>query len=250
MFIGLPLLTVGYLSVVTAWQFPQLWDAPFSFRHWQSLLEDTNQLGRSLGLSLLISGSLALVGTALGFWVSRELCFRLQRRSWLQLAYYPYLIAPVVLGAMLQFYFVRWNLTGSILGVMLAQLLFIFPYSVLLLATFWSEEVRKLALQAHSLGASDRQVNRQIIFPLARPWLILSMVQCFLISWFEYGITQLIGVGKVPTLTIQVMHFVKEANPHQAALAASLMLLPLLFVLLANRRLLTNMMVHDRGSAT
>jgi putative spermidine/putrescine transport system permease protein len=244
-FIWLPLLCVGYLSVVTAWQFPLLWDAPFSLVHWQGLLQQTDGLAYSLGLSLLISGTLALSGTLFGFWISRELCFRLQARGWLQLAYYPYLIAPVVLGAMLQFYFVRWNLTGTTLGVMLAQSLFILPYSVLLLSTFWNEEIRKLAGQASSLGASKRQVDQRILLPLARPWLVLSLVQCFLISWFEYGITQLIGVGKVPTLTIKVMHFVKEANPHQAALAACLMLLPLLFVLLANRRLLTNRMAND-----
>jgi putative spermidine/putrescine transport system permease protein len=245
LFIWLPLLTVGYLSLVTAWQFPRLWDAPFTLAHWQSLLAGGDGLAYSLGLSLLISGSLAVLGTAFGFWVSRELCFRMPAGGWLKLAYYPYLIAPVVLGAMLQFYFVRWNLTGSILGVMGAQALFILPYSVLLLSTFWSEHIRKLALQAGSLGASSREVNRRILLPLARPWLLLSLVQCFLISWFEYGITQLIGVGKVPTLTIQVMHYVKEANPHQAALAASLMILLLLFVLLANRRLLTKTIADD-----
>lgn len=237
LFVVLPLISIIYLSLVSVWTFPDLLDAQFTGKVWGGLFTGNAALLASFGLSLFISGTLAVVATAFGYFISKFLLFELRKRSWIQLAFYPYLIAPVILGAMLQFYFVRWGLTGTVAGIMIAQAFFILPYSVLLLSTFWTEQLRQLAFQAYSLGANSQQVNREILFPMAKPWLLLSLVQCFLISWFEYGMTQLIGVGKINTLTISTMRYVKEADPHQAALSACLMIIPVLIILVINQRL-------------
>ncbi|MCB0682427.1 MAG: ABC transporter permease subunit, partial [Saprospiraceae bacterium] len=117
------------------------------------------------------------------------------------------------------------------------QVLFVFPYGLLFLSTFWNDRLKQTAFQATTLGASSWQLYRSVLIPMARPWLFICFVQCFLISWFEYGITQLIGVGKVPTLTIRTMQYVREADPHQAALASCLMVLPVLLLLVVNQRL-------------
>ncbi|MDX1591815.1 MAG: hypothetical protein R3283_07625, partial [Balneolaceae bacterium] len=58
------------------------------------------------------------------------------------------------------------------------------------------------------------------------------------ISWFEYGLTQFIGVGKVQTLTVMVYRYVSEANPYLAALAGVLLILPPITLLLINRKYL------------
>ncbi len=238
LFILLPLFAVLYLSLVEYWSFPVLFRADFTGRWWGDLLQGRNPLLYSLGLSLGLSAGISVLATVFGFLSSRFLLFGRGREAWVRLAFYPYLIAPVVLGFMLQFYFVRMGLTGTLAGVFLAQALFVMPYSVLLLSTFWTEEVRQLAAQAQSLGASSAQVNRTILLPMARPWILLCLVQCFLISWFEYGITQLIGLGKVETLTIQAMNYTREASPHLGALSACLMIFPVLLLLLINQRLL------------
>ena len=237
LFLVLPLLAVLYLSVVTQWSFPALWDAEFTLRGWSHVFRSGDGLGNSLLLSLFISSLIASLATVFGFMASKELMFTPRFTRLLSLAYYPYLIAPVVLGSMLQYYFIRLGLSGSLGGVLLAQGLFIVPYSVLLLSTFWNERIRQTAFQASTLGASTRQLFVTILIPMARPWLILCYAQCFLISWFEYGITQVIGVGKVPTLTIRTMQFVREADPHQAARAAGLMVLPVILLLIVNQRL-------------
>ena len=234
--------TLLYLSVVSNWDFPRLWSATVNPERWPALFRGSHTLIRSLGLSVFISSFLSVVATAGGFALSKSLILHQRRPALVKFAFYPYAIAPVILGSMLQFYFIRWNLTGSVAGVMLGQLLFILPYSVILFSTFWSEKVRQTAFQASTLGASWRQINFKILLPMARPWLLFSLVQCFLISWFEYGITQLLGLGKVDTLTIQTMQFVKEADPHQAALAGCLMITPILVTVLVNRKLLTRRM--------
>lgn len=231
-------MAIVYLSIVSAWTFPDLWDAHFTLEYWQKLFQRESDLLGSLLLSIFISSVISIAASTFGFLISRELMFNQKKQRLIQLAFYPYLIAPVVLGAMMQFYFVRWNLAGTLMGVLLAQALFIFPYSVLLMSTFWTDRIRQIAFQASSLGASDWMVNKTILIPMARPWLLLSLVQCFLISWFEYGITQLIGVGKIETLTIKAMFYIKEASPHQAALAACLSVLPVIIILFINQQLI------------
>lgn len=233
----LPLATILFLSVTGRWSGQNLLPEYFTLTHWSSLFSLQSNLGHSLLVSLGISGTIAVFSTVFGFIISRQLTTGQGYRKLVQLAYFPYLIAPVVFGTMLQFYFNRFNLTGSVAGVLLAQVLFIFPYSVLLLSTFWNDRIRQIAFQATTLGAGTYELYRKVLIPMARPWLFICFVQCFLISWYEYGITQLIGVGKVKTLTVQAMLFVKEANPFLAALAACLMVIPVLVLLAANKQI-------------
>ncbi|HBH22031.1 MAG TPA: ABC transporter permease [Cytophagales bacterium] len=233
----LPIFGIMYLSFVSQWNYPRLFRDVWTGVNWVSTLSGQNNIMKSLGLSLFISSFVALTTTSTGFVLSRQLSQLKKANVWLSLSYFPYLIAPVVLGVMLQFYFIKFGLNGSVVGVLLAQMLFITPYSTIFFSAFWNKTIHDTVFQAHSLGASGRQVYWQIVLPLAKPWIFIGMFQCFLISWFEYGITQLIGVGKVATLTITTMQWVKEANPHLAAVSACLMVVPTLILLLINQRI-------------
>ena len=232
----MPIATLVYLSLQNAWRFPVLWSGSLSWQHWQNTWNGTNGLLDSLLISLGLSGSVALLCASMGFAVSGVVMRQSSSRLWLSLAYFPYLIAPVVLGAMLQFYFVRIVLSGSMSGVMIAQCLFVFPYAVLFFSGFWNPRIRQIMAQARTLGAAPTQVLLRILWPMGRPWLVMGVFQCFLLSWFEYGLTRLIGVGKVPTLTIQTLYYVQEANPHLAAVASLLMVFPTLCLLMINRQ--------------
>ncbi|MEZ5055449.1 MAG: hypothetical protein R2879_00280 [Saprospiraceae bacterium] len=231
----LPLLVIVYLSLVYRWAGQNLVPESFTFDYWKDLFTLNSDLGSSFLLSLFISSCVALFSTTFGFLISKQLAF--ENKKWIKLAYFPYLIAPVVFGTMLQFYFNRFNLSGNIGGVLIAQLLFIFPYSILLLSTFWNDRIKQMAFQASTLGANNLELYRKVLVPMAKPWLFICFVQCFLISWYEYGITHLIGVGKVKTLTVQAMLFVKEANPFLAGLASCLMVFPVIILLVANKRI-------------
>lgn len=231
-----PLGVLIYVSVVRQWTYPQFFDSQFTFEHWGNTLGGQNQLVGSFFLSAGIALLIAFSCTFFGFVLSRYLMYSRLGHRLLALAYFPYLIAPVILGAMLQFYFIRTGLSGKLAGVLLAQFLFVFPYAVLFFSGFWNDRTRNLEGQAATLGASNWQILRKVLVPAGREWLVICFFQCFLISWFEYGITSLIGIGKVPTLTIQTMQYVGEANPYVAAVAACLMVLPLVALLAVNRK--------------
>lgn len=231
-----PLAILIWLSVVKQWAYPQLWDSLFTLDNWKMLASGSQGLGASLWKSLALSSGISVVCTFASLLVSQAIEGSAWRRALRTIAYYPYLIAPVVLGTMLQYYFLQWGITGSWIGVGIAQLLFVFPYSTIVFSGFWTPRVLELHEQATNLGSSAYQTWTKITLPMASKWIVLCLFQCFLISWFEYGITQVIGVGRVPTLTIKVVQLVREANPHLAAIASVLMLLPPLLLLLINKR--------------
>jgi putative spermidine/putrescine transport system permease protein len=72
--------------------------------------------------------------------------------------------------------------------------------------------------------------------PVSKPVLLLCFFQTFLISWFEYGLTSVIGLGQVRTLTIALYQYIGEANQYVAALAGCLVCLPPLLLLWLNQR--------------
>ncbi len=234
----IPLAVLAYLSLSANWYFPALWSHSFTLEHWHWLLRDGSPLTFSLLLSVGLSLSVSVAATALGFFVSRLLAYHTTSTYWLLGAYFPYVIAPVVFAVMLNVYLLRLGLTGTLGGVMLAQLLITFPYAILFFYGFWNERIRNLEHLVRTLGGNFRTVVTQAILPSARGLIAVCFFQTYLISWFEYGLTQFIGVGKVPTLTIMVFRYISEANPHLAALAGLLLILPPLGLLVVNRRFL------------
>ncbi len=228
----LPALLLLMLSVGREWLFPAILPGSFTFRNWADLLKGGGDLGSGLVLNLILSAVVAVLATGLGFLTARLV----QNRSVLLLAYLPYALSPVVYAVLLYVFFIRLGLSGNVAGVVLGQLLLAYPFAVIFFRSFWGLQATRYEQLALTLGCTPWQALRKVLIPVARPALVICFFQTFLISWFEFGLTNLIGIGKVKTLTVQVFVYIQEANIHYAALAALLLVIPPVVLLLANRR--------------
>ncbi len=137
---------------------------------------------------------------------------------------------------MLNYYFLQIGISGTLLGVMAAQLMITLPYAVIFFHGYWSHDIRNLENLVATMGGSFIQKVKHGILPSAKGLLVICFFQCYLISWFEYGLTQFIGIGKVETLTIMVYRFVSESNPYLAAVSGTLLIVPPIVLLFANRK--------------
>ena len=190
---------------------------------------------RSLGMGM----GVAVLATALGFATSRSVARHPRqywRVAWLHL---PFALSPVVVGVSLLYLFLRLHLAGHVAGVMLAQLVFAYAYAVILLSGFWNRQVQSLAELAVSLGAQRRQLWSRVWIPLARPLLGVCLFQTFLISWFDYALTLLVGDSQVATLTLELYQYFSSGDVRLAATCALLLLTPPLLALALNQRLLS-----------
>lgn len=235
----LPLVMLVLLSLARHWTWPALLPTQLQARQWQDLIADSSTLGpvvlRSLGMGI----GVAMLATALGFVSSRSVARHPRQGQLLVLLHLPFAVSPVVLGVSLLYTFLRLHLAGHIAGVMLAHLVFAYAYAVILLSGFWNPQVQSLVELGISLGARRRQVWLQVLMPLARPLLLVCLFQTFLISWFDYALTLLIGDSQVATLTVTLYQYFSSGDIRLAATCALLLLAPPLLALGINHRLLS-----------
>jgi putative spermidine/putrescine transport system permease protein len=230
-----PILFVIILSLGKTWYYPALLPEHWSVAAWGSLFQD-QRISQGIVLSLIISISVGATASFLSLLLARSIAYSAHQRQWLVGAYLPYLVSPVVLAAAWQYYFLRLGMAGQVQGVWLAQFLITLPFGVIFFNSFWNIHIRSLEQLAATLGGSPWQSFWLVSFPLARGPLLICFFQSFLISWFEYGLTALIGVGKVQTLPLLVFQYVGEANVFYAALASCLLMGPPLLLLWINKR--------------
>ncbi len=234
--IGFPLAFLLLLSLGRRWSFPSVFPQELSFVNWELLHKSDDRLFQTFFLSMAISLVVSLMVTSLAFVVSKEIAYSKNRNTFLLLAYIPYLLSPVIMAVIFQYYFIITNLTGTFLGVVIAQFLIAFPFGVIIYVNFWNKQMQELEALSYTLGGSRWQTFRKVLLPLSKNAIVLCFFQVFLISWFEYGLTNLIGVGKIKTLTVSVFNFINEANIFYAALASCLLVIPPMMLLYINKR--------------
>jgi putative spermidine/putrescine transport system permease protein len=222
------------LSLVTRWAPADALPEGLSLLRWSELLR--GDLLAALGVSVALALVVAVVATAGGFAAARLVAYGRRGGALLFLAYVPYLMSPVMLGVCLLALYLRAGLAGTWLGVALAHLTLALGFATVFFTAFWSPRVQLQEAAARTLGARGHQVLARVVWPQARPLAVVCFVQAFLLSWFQYGLTVLIGQGKVQTLTVRIFFYLGEANPYYAAVAACLLVGPPALLLWTNRR--------------
>jgi putative spermidine/putrescine transport system permease protein len=231
-----PIITLFFLSFSRVWRYPHILPENFSLENWSYLFLSGGNIGPSFILSLIIALSVATFSTFLGFITSKYIAYHRYRRQLLMLTYFPFALSPVIFALCLKYYFIKLSLVGNLEGIILAQLIIAFPYSVIFFTGFWNQKIKQYQDLVSTLGGTNADAFRKIVMPLAQSLILVCFFQCFLISWFEFGLTSVIGYGKVETLTIKVFQFISEANIFYAALSCCLLILPPVILLWFNKK--------------
>jgi len=233
---GLPFVLLPLLSTFTRWNFPNLIPQEWGTDNWSFFFRGQGDIRYSAFITILIAVTTAVIATSVGFFLSRNMIYQ-KWSSWgVFFSFLPVTISPVLFATILAYYFNVGNLSGSILGVILAQLLIAIPFAIIYFTAFWGSRIRQLEQLSATLGANATTTFRQVVFPIARPFIFVCFFQTFIISWFEYGMTSVIGSGQIQTLTIKVFYYVREASPFMAALSATLLIFPPAILLWFNRQ--------------
>jgi putative spermidine/putrescine transport system permease protein len=234
----LPVLFILFLSLSRNWIFPSVLPRQFTLETWAEAFSFNSGIQQSLWLTLFLALTVATIATTAGSFSSKLIAYHRRRRQLLLLAYFPFVLSPVILAVCLKFYFIKMGLAGRFGGVLLAHLIIAFPYSVIFFTGFWNRQIEQYEQVVQTLGGSSGDAFRKVVLPAAKPMLLVCFFQCFLIAWFEYGLTSVIGYSKVQTLTIKVYQFVTEANIFYAATSCCLLVIPPIVLLLINKRII------------
>lgn len=233
----LPFVYLPLLSVAGQWRYPDVLPPVLSVENWRLALSTAGGIGGNLCLSVLLSAGVAAIVTVGGFVLGKIIAGHPGRARFQAIAYLPFAFSPVIYAYCLQFFFLKADLSGSIAGVLLAQVLLLLPFGILFFSTHWDERLRAMEQLTLTLGGTRRDAWRRVLIPVSRPALLTAFFQSFLLSWFDYGLTSVIGLGQVPTLSVMVWQFIGEANPYFAAIGSCLLVFPPAILLFINKKI-------------
>jgi multiple sugar transport system permease protein len=177
------------------------------------IFEQVTYLPRSVSWFPTAFANSALVGVAVtGFTLaagslSAYTVVRL-RLSWtrvlLQASLTSRMIPLIVLMVPLYVLFRRFGLLNSLTGVVVAEVGFLIPYAVLILAPYFASLPSELEDAARIDGCSRFGAFLRVILPLSTPGLAACGVIMFIVSWHELLIP-LILVSRPESMTVPVI---------------------------------------------
>lgn len=235
-----PLVPVVLWSVARGWFFPALLPAEISLAAWARAFAPGSDVWRALGTSVSVSAAAAALGMLIGVPAGRALGMHAFRgKRWVEMLVLAPILVPGLGVAMgLHAVMIRLGLTGTAGGVVLVFLVPVLPYVVLISASVFATHDRAFEAQARGLGASSWQTLRHVTLPMVAPGLSVAAAFAFLVAWSQYGLTLLVGGGRVVTMPLLLGQSIAAGRNDLAGVAAVLTILPGLAVLVLTSTLL------------
>jgi len=211
----------------------------------------------SLRLALCVSGTLLVIGTPVAYW----LAYSNWRGKFLleSIVALPLVVPPTVLGfyalvamgprgplGKLWLAIFGHGLAFTFAGLILASLLYSFPFAVQPLIASFEAVDRKLLDASAVLGASRFRTFCRVILPLSIPGVVTALVLSFAHTMGEFGVVLMVGgnlAGVTRTVSIAIYDQVQSLE-YGAAKRMTLVLLAISFSVLSlvyavNRRVWT-----------
>jgi len=199
---------------------------------WSSGFVNSAQVAFLTAVLATVLGTLAALGTVRG---------RFPGKSAVNALVLSPLIVPVIIIAIGMFsLFVRWKITGSIVGLVLAHTALAVPFVVINVATSLRTIDRNLELAAMNLGADPVRTFRRVTLPLILPGVLAGGLFAFITSWDEVVVSIFLTTARFRTLPVEMWEQVRQVvDPTVAAVATTLLAVTtslLLLVLVVRRQ--------------
>jgi len=164
----------------------------------------------------------------------------------------PLMIPNVVLGIAFLRFFTEIGIGGSFVGLVLAHMIFVFPYALRLTLASATGMDRAIEQAAVSLGASEWTLWRRITLPLILPGLVSGWTLAFIQSFDEVTMTVFVAAPGTQTLPVRMFLYIQDnIDPLVTSVSASVIAITGLALIILDRiygleRLLSGHGVDER----
>ena len=225
---------------------PGGWPNPWTVENFVRVLTSERFWGSVFSSTLIATGTtlgVVLLGVMAAFVIAR---YEFRGRGGLYALFAAGLMFPVTVAALpLSIVLRQLDLQGTFLGVIIPQIGFALPTTIIILVPFLRAIPHELEEAASIDGASRVGFFWRILLPLSVPGLVTVGVLAFIASWNAYLLPLLIlGAGGMPQdlwpLPLGVQQFSTQYSADTGAVLAytSLSMLPALaFFLFAEKRI-------------
>jgi raffinose/stachyose/melibiose transport system permease protein len=225
---------------------PFAWPHPFVWSNYSNVLTGSNfwrQVGNSV-LIMLATTLLVLALASTAAFIFARFVFR--GREALFTYFTLGLLFPTTVAILPLYILIRQlGLVDTMWGVILPQVAFLLPLSVLILRNFFIAIPSEIEDAAHVDGASAFEFFWRILLPLARPGLSAVAVLTMVTSWNNYFLPLVVlNSEKNYTLPLGVMQYQGQFSSDWGAILAflSLAMVPaIVFYLFAERQIIAGL---------
>lgn len=238
-FLVAPMVPLFIWSISFRWFYPDILPSEYSMRAWEQVISPTNDVLGAAWQTTLIALLCTVLSILFGVPAGRALgLHNFKGKRIVEILILAPIIVPglaVVLG--IDTMFIRYGLSGNILGVTLVHLVPTLPYMTLVMSGVYANYDVDYELQARSLGAGRWATQRYVTLPAVFPGVVVGALFTFLISWSQYVLTLLIGDGQVETLPILLFNFARSEPAIAGALSVVFIVPGILVLLLSSKYL-------------
>lgn len=206
---GIALL--GLNSVSAVWRFPDAIPQSYTLATWTAQSEGIVAVGWNSLLVGLLSSLAALVLVLLCLENEYRRGRPLSGRA-LLILYAPLLVPQIGFLPGLTVLFLHLGIDGSLTSVAFAHLVFVLPYTYLVLAAPWNAFDTRYLDIGRALGKSPARVFFQIRLPMLLRPILTALALGFAVSIAQYLPTLLIGGGRLPTITTEAVALASGGN--------------------------------------
>jgi multiple sugar transport system permease protein/putative spermidine/putrescine transport system permease protein len=215
------------------WFPPDILPRSFSISAWREVFADRNILPAA-GLSVFVSLVVTVVTGALAFptaWALAQFPFRLKRLVEIFILA-PIIVPGIVVAISLGEIFFSLGLAGTVLGVILVQIVGTLPFMIRILTATLEGIPSELLYAARTLGASPMAAVRHVALPLAWPGFAAGGLLTVISSFEEFEKSFMVGAPKVRTLAVQLWSYLggEVLVLPTAAVVTFILLAPMLII--------------------
>ena len=212
---------------------PNLFVTNYSMRSYKYLIKDKKFVKGILN-SLLIGSLSSTFSVAIALPLAKKIFYKTKGYKLFSFAVFlPFLIGATSIGLGLQLYFKNLGISGSRLLIIFAQSLYIIPYAVRIIKPGFGFLRDNLIYASKMLGAGDKEVRKEIIFPILAPFIKTALIMGFILSISEYYLTLVLGSGLVETfMTVAFPFFVARDRALSSAISLVFVIINVIFILL------------------
>lgn len=222
--IALPTLVVLPMSFTGEQSFrfpPDSWSVQWYVSFAQST-QWRSSLLFSLEVALCVTALTTVAGVMFAFGM-RKLPRRLA--AWAQsIVLMPIIVPAIVTAVGIYETFLRWKLSGTLLGFTLGQSVAVFPFVVLSVGVGLSRINPRLAQAAATLGARPLTVFFRVTLPLMMPSILTAMLLAFVGSLDEPVIALFLSEPTRLTLPVQMYNSMLQVTDPTVGAASAILL--------------------------
>ena len=236
-----PLIAFLFNAFSFRWFYPQLFPAELSMRAWESIIASNSKVPEALLTSTILAVGVTLGSVIIGLPAARAMgLYSFRGKRIIEFLIISPTIVPGIAVAMgLNINFIRWGLSGNLLGVGLVHMVPVMPYVVLTLSGVFANYDPDFEQQARSLGAGTLRTFWHVTLPAVFPGIVVASLFAYLISWSQYILTFLIGAGQVITMPVLLFSTASGSNNALTAAMSLVFVAPSILILILTARYLS-----------